>query len=310
MNDCVKMARIQRILKIYKVDFPFIGCLFTNGEYRVINIIKLFQALGITEGQFGFELTENESLFSSVTLENHTLSWKNLTKQIKLPSGVSKTLVFEIDPITVFENSKWDRSKNDQDHIGKTIKNLRSNLKLSQDTVARRIASNKQYLSRIENDKSDLEYNTLKKIFEVGFNKKIFISHFEENDFINTYSNSIFTNNFIEWINKNSNRLDLIEGIGEKLKQELDRDNIKTTEELAKIPFEDLRNILASYKKPISFYHYPETWLIQAKYLQKKDWISLIKLQRMLTNKLAEKESSKLEIIAKRETKHHLFEIE
>lgn len=310
MNDYERMARIQRILKIYKVDFPVIGCLFNNGEYRLINIIKYFQKLGISNEQFGFQLTVNETLFKSVTVENHTLSWKDLTKQINLPGGKSKTLNFELDPIMVFENSKLDYLKNDRDHIGRTIKNLRSKLKLSQETVADRIASNKQYLSRIENDKSDLEFNTLKKIYEVGFKKKLFISYFEENDFINTYSNSIFTNDFIEWITKNKKRLDLIEGIGVKLIDELHKDSILSTEELAEIPFEDLRSKLESYKKPLSFYHFPETWSLQAKCLQKNDWFSLIKIQRMLKSNPTTNESSRLELIAKKETKHSLFEIQ
>ncbi|MFZ1678728.1 MAG: helix-turn-helix transcriptional regulator [Saprospiraceae bacterium] len=304
------MSRIQRILKIYKVEFPVIGCLFTNGEYRVINIIKFFQALGIEKGQFGFELTEKESLFNAVTLENHTLSWKELTKHIKLPSGSSRTLVFELDPITVFENSKLDYLKNDRDHIGRTIKNLRSKLKLSQETVAGRIASNKQYLSRIENDKSDLEFNTLKKIYEVGFNKKIYISHFDENNFLNTITQCLFTHTFIDWIEKNDDRLDLIEGIGPALINEFEKNKIKSTEELANTSFENITHILASCKNRISSYHYPESWSIQAKYLQRKDWFSLIKIQRMLISKPDSNERSKLEIIARRETKHDLFEIE
>lgn len=310
MNDYEKMSRIQRILKIYKVDFPNIGCLFTNGEYRVINIIKLFQKLGLTKGQFGFELTENESLFNAVTLEDRALSWKGITKQIKLPSGISRTLEFDLDPITVFENSKLDYLKNDRDHVGRAIKNLRSKLKLSQETVAGRIASNKQYLSRIENDKSDLEFNTLKKIYEVGFNKKIYISHFDENNFLNTFTHSVFTGTFIDWIEKNADRLDLIEGIGPALIHEFEKNQIKSTAELANTSFENITSILASGKNLISSYFYPESWSIQAKYLQRKDWFSLVKLQRMLTSKPDSNERSKLELIARKETKHNLFEIE
>ncbi|MBK9983151.1 MAG: hypothetical protein IPP15_12165, partial [Saprospiraceae bacterium] len=91
---------------------------------------------------------------------------------------------------------------------------------------------------------------------------------------------------------------------------EFEKNKINSTEELANTSFENLTSILASCKNLISSYQYPESWSIQAKYLQRKDWFSLIKLQRMLKSKPDSNERSKLEIIARKETKHDLFEIE
>ncbi len=304
------MSRIPRISKIYKIDSPHIGVIFTNGEYKILNLKTMFQKIGIKQGQFGFELLENEQLFNSVEIVNRTLSWKSMIKKIDLPRSASKNLTFEIDPVTIYKYSKIDPVKASSYHVGRSIKNMRNKLKLSQDDIAQNIGSNKQYVSRIENDKSDLEFNTLKRIYELGFNRKVFISHFDESDFLNTYSNSIFSNHFISWIEKNNNRLDLIEGIGKKIKHEFEKENITSTKELANLPFDSLIDILKSFGQPFSFYHFPESWAIQAKYLQNKDWINLLKLQRMLKSKSSEDESSKIEIIAKKETKHHLFEIE
>lgn len=309
MKDIDLMARILRIIKIYKIEFPYIGCVFSNGEYKVINVKSLFEKLGIKKGEFGAEVLDDEALFQTVELNNNTLSWKNLQKQIKLSGGRSKSLFFDLDPLMLYKNSKADPSKSDRYKIGRTIKHLRYRLNLTQDKLAQAIGSNKQYLSRIENDRSDIEFNTLKRIFEVGFEKKIFISYFEENDFINTYSNSIFTNSFLSWIESNNTRLDLIEGIEDKLKKEFEKKNIRSTADLANLPFEELKNILASYKRPFSFYHFPETWCIQAKYLQHRDWFNLLKLQRMLKKNPDVKEDSKLEIIAKKETRHDVFDI-
>lgn len=303
------MKRIPRITGIYKIEFPTVGCIFTTGEYRIINLKTLFQKLKMSKDQFGYELLTNNDLFNAVEVSNNTLSWKDLTLAIELPSGELKNLPFEMDPISIYNFSKPDPSKENQYKVGRTIKNLRLKLKLSQTEIAQQIGSNKQYISRIENDKSDLEFNTLKRIYELGFNRKLFISHFVEDDFINTYSNSIFTMSFITWIEDNCSRLDLIEGIGDAIKRDFEKENIKTTSALAELPYESVKDILESNNRPIALCHFPETWAIQAKYLQHKDWFNLLKLQRMLKSDPEKNESSKLEIIAKRETRQELFEI-
>ncbi len=303
------MSRILRILKIYKIESPQIGCVFSNGEYRLIDVKSFFNALGIREGDFGFELLRNADLFNSVELSGGTLSWKSLTKIITLKGGKVTALSFDLDPINLYKYSKPDPSKKDPYKVGQLIKKVRSGLNLSQDALAQSIGSNKQYVSRIENDKSDIEFNTLNRIFEMGFDKKVCLTYYVEDDFINTYSNSFFTNSFLTWIEDNCNRLDLIEGIDEAIMEDLAKENIKTTSALAELSYEVLKTILERNKQPITFYHHPETWAIQAKYLQHKDWFNLVKLQRILNSNPGEKESSKLEIIAKKETKQDLFEI-
>ena len=303
------MSRILRILKINKIEFPRIDAVFSNGEHRLINIEKIFQQAGIKESDFGFELVHNEDLFNSVELINGALSWRKITKKIRLPSGSVKNLSFDLDPVTVYNNSQLDPSRKDSYRVGQTIKKLRSKLKLSQDTLAQAIGSNKQYVSRIENDRSDIEFKTLNRIFEMGFDKKVCLTYYVEDDFINTYSNSFFTNSFLIWIENNCNRLDLIEGISDAIIEDFEKENITSAASLADLPYEKIAAILASKHRPISFYHFPETWGIQAKYLQHKDWFNLLKLQRMLKADPEKKESSKLEIIAKKETKQDLFEI-
>lgn len=304
------MSRILRILKIYKIDFPQIGCVFSNGEHRLINVKTVFEKIGIGEDDFGFELLQEESLFNSVELDNGTLSWKDLTKTIPLQGGRVTSLSFDLDPITLFKYSNADPSKSDPYKVGQLIKKVRSGLNLSQDSLAQSIGSNKQYVSRIENDKSDIEFNTLNRIFEMGFDKKVCLTYYVEDDFINTYSHSFFTNSFLSWIETNCHRLDLIEGIGDDLMEVLGKEKIKTTAALATLPYESLKSILESNHKHISLLHYPETWGIQAKYLQHKDWLNLVKLQRMLKSNPDSQESSKLETIAKKETKQDLFSIQ
>lgn len=303
------MSRVLRILKIYKIEFPHIGCVFSNGEHRLINVKSFLKTQRIKETDFGYAILQDQVLFNTVELVNGTLSWKKLITAIKLPSGVKKTFTFDLDPLTLYEKSKPDPSKREPYKVGQTIKNLRSRLKLSQDNLAQAIGSNKQYVSRIENDRSDIEFNTLNRIFELGFDKKVCLTYYVEDDFINTYSNSFFSNSFLEWIENNYQRLDLIEGIGDAEIKAFENEKITSSADLAELPYEELKKILLSLSKPISTYHHPETWNTQAKYLQHSDWFNLLKLQRMLKSKPGKNERSTLEIIAKRETKEDLFEI-
>jgi transcriptional regulator with XRE-family HTH domain len=270
---------------------------------------KLFEKLGIRHGDFGFNLLQDETLFSSVTLVNGTLSWPSITKDIRLPSGTAITLTFDLDPISLYKNSKVDPTAGTSHQVGTRIKCIRKRLNLTQDEVAEAIGSNKQYISRIENEKADLEFNTLRKIVELGFEKNLFISYYDKDDVIRSYSNSIFTNSFLDWIESNAARLELIEGINDALKAAFEKENIKTTDALARLSYTTLMDFLENRGRPLAFYHHPESWLIQAKYLQQKDWLNLVKLQRMLKGKDSDKEISKLEMIARKETRKELFEI-
>ena len=303
------MPRIQRILKIYKTEFPVIGCVFSDGSRRIIQLKTLFAKLNIREGDFGYAILNDPDLFSSVEVINGTLSWKALTKEIKLPGGSVRTFSFDLDPITLYIHSTEDPAEESSPQIGGVIKSLRKRLHLTQNDVAQAIGSNKQYISRIENEKADLELNTLKKIFELGFDKNMFISSYDKIDPITSYSNSIFTNSFLDWIETNAGRLELIEGINEAIKTYFEKENIKTTDALARLSYESLIALLEIKGRSLSFYHHPESWLIQAKYLQQKDWLNLVKLQRMLKSNTSDNATSKLETIARKETRKELFVI-
>jgi len=301
------MKRLPRILKIIEIGYPNVTCAFNNAEYRRINMVKLLDKLGIQKGDFGYQIIDDEELFNSVSLENNALAWKDLKDIIKTSEQQFETF-FHLDPILVYKNSVIDSKLTDRFNIGKFIKNLRKRFKLSQETLAESIGSNKQYISKIETNKADLEFKTVKKIFEIGLGLNIFISHYEKDDILKTYSNSILTYNFIDWALKRKNELSLIEGIGEKVKNYLREANIKTTQDLSTIGFSRLFKILSA-KKAIRFFYHPELWLIQAQYITSDDWMNLINLQRKISSKSATKISSKIEGIAKKEFRDKIFEI-
>jgi transcriptional regulator with XRE-family HTH domain len=60
--------------------------------------------------------------------------------------------------------------------IGKMIKENRLKSGLTQQELALKSGTTRTYISRIENERSDIELGTLKKIIESGLGKKIEIS--------------------------------------------------------------------------------------------------------------------------------------
>lgn len=60
--------------------------------------------------------------------------------------------------------------------IGRLIKESRMSLGLTQQELALMSGTSRTYISRIENDKSDVELSTLRKIIETGLGKNLEIS--------------------------------------------------------------------------------------------------------------------------------------
>jgi ribosome-binding protein aMBF1 (putative translation factor) len=57
--------------------------------------------------------------------------------------------------------------------LGKLIEEMRKNRGMTQEELAQRIGTSKSYISRIENNASDLRVNTLLRIIYEGLNGKI-----------------------------------------------------------------------------------------------------------------------------------------
>ncbi|MBS1588429.1 MAG: helix-turn-helix transcriptional regulator [Bacteroidetes bacterium] len=60
--------------------------------------------------------------------------------------------------------------------VGVMLRDARKEAGLTQEQLAVRLGTQKAYISRIENGKSDIQLSTLYRIFEDGLGKKISIS--------------------------------------------------------------------------------------------------------------------------------------
>ncbi len=166
-----KKLKIPRILKINEVNGFKIYVTFSNGEFRIIDFNLLFKLWKTDASNIEFQLT-NKSTFSKVELIDQTLCWPSLKKKFKISSNEEFEVPYSVDPIVLYENSILDEKRNQIYQFGEMIKAERKSQGLTQEELARRSGTTKNYISRIENNKSGIEFSTLIKIIEIGLGRK------------------------------------------------------------------------------------------------------------------------------------------
>jgi DNA-binding XRE family transcriptional regulator len=163
--------KIPRIVKIEKVSGHKIQCMFNNGESRLLDFEKIFKQWNVTENDFEYPLLD-EKEFKKVKLRNYTLSWPNTEIKVKGENGENLNLPYEIGADVLFELSE-DIKESSEYRYGGLIRSARLKAGLTQEQLALKSGTTRFYISRIENNKTDLEMSTFRKIVEAGLGKRL-----------------------------------------------------------------------------------------------------------------------------------------
>lgn len=163
--------KIPRILKINHINGLSISVVFNNGESRIINFRKVLNNIGVNKDSPAAILYNPDEL-SKVELKNHTLSWSNVEQYIKLKNNERMRVPFEIGADTLLKFSQPEKSELTS-RIGRLIRKARLKSGLTQQELALKSGTTRNYISRIENERSDIELATLRKIIETGLGKKM-----------------------------------------------------------------------------------------------------------------------------------------
>ena len=166
-----KVIKIPRILKINWIKGITISVVFNNGESRIIDFQKVFKGIELQKESPAWKLT-NPKEFEKVIVDNNTLSWTNVNQYIKKIDGSKMKVPFEIGADVLLKYSTTEKSEMMLE-IGKLVKESRLKSGLTQQELAIKSGTTRNYISRIENDRSDIELGTLKKIIETGLGKKM-----------------------------------------------------------------------------------------------------------------------------------------
>jgi len=165
-----KKINIPRIIKIDKIEGFTIYCMFNNGEIRLVNFEQVFNEWKIKPSDLEYPLTKQEE-FKKVKLRNHTLSWDNIEVKLINEEGKEGAHPYELSPDIIYNYSKPANVKQ-VEGFGRLVRNARIKAGLTQEQLAMRSGTTRFYISRLENNRTDVELSTFRKIIEAGLGKK------------------------------------------------------------------------------------------------------------------------------------------
>lgn len=166
--------KIPRILKINWIKDLVISVVYNNGESRIIDFRKVLKKIGVDENSPAYILFDTDE-FAKVEIQDNTLSWSNVEQNITMRNGEKLKVPFEIGADVLLKYSQPEKSELSL-KIGQLIRETRLKYGLTQQDLALKSGTSRTYISRIENDRSDLELATLRKIIETGLGKRLDIS--------------------------------------------------------------------------------------------------------------------------------------
>lgn len=166
--------KIPRVLKINWIKELVISVVFNNGESRIIDFNKVLIQIGVNHNSPACILLQPEE-FSKVEILNNTLSWNNVEQFITTRNNEKMKVPFEIGADTLYSFGKPEK-KDESGKIGYLIRQQRRLSGMTQAKLAVRSGTSRNYISRIENDRSDIELSTLRKIIETGLGKRLEIN--------------------------------------------------------------------------------------------------------------------------------------
>jgi len=169
-----KNIKIPRILKINWIKGLSISVVYNNGESRIIDFRNVLLKIGVEENSPG-SILFNQDEFEKVEIENSTLSWSNVEQYITVRNNEKVKVPFEIGADVLLKYSQTEKSTAVL-KIGKLIREWRLRSGLTQQELAIKSGTTRNYISRIENDRSGIELATLIKIVETGLGKQLDMS--------------------------------------------------------------------------------------------------------------------------------------
>lgn len=166
-----KHIKLPRILKIERMDGFTIQVMFNNSESRILDFKQIFASWNVMKSDIEYPLLDVKE-FQKVELRNQTLSWPNITITLTDDEGVAEKHPYEIGPDVLYDLSS-EMSGETNHRFGNLIRTARIKAGLTQEEVAHRSGTSRFYISRVENNKTDIELSTFKKIVEAGLSMNL-----------------------------------------------------------------------------------------------------------------------------------------
>jgi len=168
---------IRHVMRKRYVNFPRLAsvavqednCLvltFQSAEKRLLDLARAERTLGRTLPRGSVRINEF-----------HALEWPDAALEIDELGAFSELIDlkhsrFSLGADTVLELST-PIGPDFRQTLGQRIKTVRAELGLSQEEVAHRMGTQRTYISQVENGRSDIEIQSLKRLVEVGLGRAL-----------------------------------------------------------------------------------------------------------------------------------------
>ena len=150
------------IIEIIAVEPYRILTRWSNGEIRQNDYTSEIAGWRTSSNSLYRELAEWTN-FRQVVVNDGVLSWPTVRVLFDLGEGI-RSEPFDFDPLTTYQASSLMVSTLVENTIGTTLAIARHQAKLSQNELARRIGSTKQYISKVERGLVYPQADTLQRI--------------------------------------------------------------------------------------------------------------------------------------------------
>lgn len=154
----------MRIPKLISSSFnnDRFNLLFETGESRYFIISDLVEILN-SQGVGTFEVKD----ITKSIVKDGIVTFPSIKLKVLTPDGVRQEL-YDLSPDFIY-----NESKSSEVSIGEVFRMLRELKKISQQAIAEKCGTSKGYISKFEASKSQIEWNTLRKLFFMGLGIKL-----------------------------------------------------------------------------------------------------------------------------------------
>jgi DNA-binding XRE family transcriptional regulator len=168
------LRSIPRVLKINRINGRNMSLLFNNGYSMNVDFTKvLTEGKPVKKGSLVDQILSSDDVFNTASIEGNSICWPGVGKTIKDFSGNTQFYPYDVDPLVLYNAGTLDDEHNF--NLGGRLKKLRKRIGITQEELANRVGTTKNYISKLENNKSDVELLTLKKIVEAGLHGKLYL---------------------------------------------------------------------------------------------------------------------------------------
>jgi DNA-binding XRE family transcriptional regulator len=169
------MKILPRILKIEKVESFKIWCLWTTGQVRINDFEPKFEQFRATGNERLLPLTDIEQFRQVSVSEGMTLIWNNILVKTRY-KGELIDQPLNLDPDVLYAEGQPTNEFDLVIRVAYKLKELRLEQGLTQQQVAQRSGTTKNYISRLEGGKTDFFVSTVDRIFKQGLHKSVDLS--------------------------------------------------------------------------------------------------------------------------------------